>query len=186
MSIDAPAWLPQTFELPMDDGQLNPVEVRLIRPGDAEAIETGFQNLSNDTKYYRFFSACSILPYKNLEKHIQARDRNEAALVAMLGNKAIGVANYAPTPGEPNAVEAAIVLADRAQRRQGLGSFMMRSLFDIARARGNTKVAIEYLTVNRPIINLIDKVCGPCPIEQINSGTTARRVYALDQLAYQN
>ena len=114
------------------------VVIRPIRPEDRQ-IESDFvRNLSDESRYFRFFNAVRDLSETALTRFTQVDYKSEMALIALIRENGreteIGVARYVVNP-DGRGCEFAIVVAD-AWQRKGIGSKLMHSLMDIARSRG--------------------------------------------------
>ena len=114
------------------------VVIRPIRPEDRQ-IESDFvRNLSDESRYFRFFNAVRDLSETALTRFTQVDYKSEMALIALIRENGreteIGVARYVVNP-DGWGCEFAIVVAD-AWQRKGIGSKLMHSLMDIARSRG--------------------------------------------------
>ena len=130
-----PAHLEQTLTL--EDG--TPVDVRPIRPEDAEMEVAFVRGLSDVSRRARFMGLMRELPPSMLARFTQIDYDREMALVA-LSREAdgreleIGVARYVINP-DGSSAEFAIVVADAWQGR-GLGVRLLGLLAQVGRARG--------------------------------------------------
>jgi len=91
------------------DGAL--ITVRAIEPEDRGALAAGFEALSAESRYRRFFAAVSDLTDRQLDYLTRVDHHDHEALVALADDgTGIGVARYVRTgPGE---AEPAIAVAD--------------------------------------------------------------------------
>jgi acetyltransferase len=147
-----PAGLEQQIRLA--DGTLLPV--RPIRPEDA-GIERAFvENLSDQSRYMRFFGPTRQLSARMLARLTQVDYDRELALIALSGPEPdcgmVGVARFSPLPDE-GACEFALAVADAYQRR-GLGKVLMQRLISAAREAGYRRMCGAILGTNTPMIAL--------------------------------
>jgi GNAT superfamily N-acetyltransferase len=145
------------------DGTL--VRLRLLRPTDRAKLLAGFAELSEASRYSRFFTAMPELPERMLERLLHTDDRNHVAIAAEAGDVApdsapgYGVARFLRLEETPDVAEAAVVVVDRMQRR-GLGKLLLSRLAAAARERGITRFRAEVLRTNHAVVSLLDGVDG--------------------------
>jgi acetyl coenzyme A synthetase (ADP forming)-like protein len=128
------------------------VHVRSIRPDDGPALVAFHEGLSQDTVYFRFFSAKPRLSAAEVEHFTHVDHDTRVALVAVLGGRIVGVARYERTPREREA-EVAFVVADEHQGR-GIGTVLLEHLASAARERGITRFVAETLPGNRRMLEV--------------------------------
>jgi acetyltransferase len=114
------------------------VVLRPIRPEDRQIEKEFVHNLSDQSKYFRFMSALRELNEAMLNRFTQIDYDREMALIAVVCENGleteIGVARYIVS-ADGSSCEFALAVADAWQHR-GVGSILLRSLIDAARARG--------------------------------------------------
>jgi GNAT superfamily N-acetyltransferase len=141
------------------------VRLRLLRPDDRAKLLAGFAELSDASRYARFFTAMPELPDRMLERLLHTDDQNHVAIAAEAGDvvsaaaPGYGVARFLRLEETPDVAEAAIVVVDRMQRR-GLGKLLLARLAAAARERGITRFRAEVLRTNHAIVSLLDEVAG--------------------------
>ena len=83
---------------------------------------------------------------------------NHFALGALRGwgarREGLGIARFIRLPDRPDTAEAAIAVAERAQRL-GLGRALLTRLLDAARERGIRTIRMEVLAANLPMRALL-------------------------------
>jgi acetyltransferase len=136
------------------------VLIRAIRPEDAEMEQAFVRGLSEDARYFRFINALHELSDRMLVRFTQIDYDRELALVAVVDedghDRELGVARYAiATDG--SSCEFAIVVGDEAQG-MGLGSRLMGSLMDAARARGLKTMEGFVLATNHRMLKLMESL----------------------------
>ena len=114
------------------------VVVRPIRPEDRQIEKEFVQQLSNESKYFRFMSGLRELSEAMLNRFTQIDYDRELALIAMVCENAketeIGVARYVVN-ADNISCEFAVAVADAWQNR-GVGTALILGLAEAARARG--------------------------------------------------
>ncbi len=135
-----------------------PVAIRPIRPDDRQ-IESDFvRNLSDESRYFRFFNAVRDLSEAALSRFTQVDYNREMALIALICENGreteIGVARYVVNP-DGGSSEFAIAVAD-AWQRKGIGSKLMLSLIDAARGRGLETMEGWVLSGNTRMLAMAD------------------------------
>ena len=105
--------------------------IRPVTPEDREALRQGFQAISPETTYRRFFVSAFSPSDQELEYLTEVDGRNHVAIGAedctQTPPKGMGVARYVRLPDEPTVAEAAVVVID-AYQRQGIGSLLLAAL----------------------------------------------------------
>jgi acetyltransferase len=134
------------------------VVIRPIRPEDRQ-IESDFvRNLSDESRYFRFFNAVRDLSETALTHFTQVDYNREMALIALICENGreteIGVARYVVNP-DGRSCEFAIVIAD-AWQRKGIGSKLMDSLMEAARGHGLETMEGWVLSGNTRMLALAD------------------------------
>jgi len=161
-----PAHLVSRWQLP--DG--TDITVRPIRPEDAQIEQAFVRGLSPQSKYFRFMQSMQELTPTMLVRFTQIDYDREMALIAVLGNGTadadteagpeteteIGVARYTINP-DGRSCEFALVVADEWHRR-GIGSRLMTSLMEVARARGLRSMEGEVLSGNAEMLALVARL----------------------------
>ena len=133
------------------------IAIRPIEPEDRAALAEGFERLSPESRYRRFFGPIAHLSERDLDYLTLVDHHDHEALVATDADRGDGVAvaRYIRT-GE-RAAEAAIVVADDWQGR-GVATVLMQALADRARAEGITRFEAPVLAYNREAIRLLERM----------------------------
>ncbi len=132
------------------------IEVRPIRPEDAEAHIALFRRLSPQDIRYRFFSMLRDLAPEQIARLTQVDYDREMAFVAVLGAQTVGVARLVREPPGTEA-EFAIVV-DAAMKGRGLGRHLMQRLFDWAASQGITAINGQVLADNAPMLAFVKRL----------------------------
>lgn len=128
------------------------VHVRPISPDDADRLVEFHAGLSQQTVYFRFFTAKPTLSPPQVEHFTHVDHHDRVALVAALGERLVAVARYDRTPGADSA-EVAFVVSDEHQGR-GIGTALLEHLAAAARERGITRFVATTLPDNRQMLEV--------------------------------
>ncbi|MGH7805011.1 MAG: GNAT family N-acetyltransferase [Candidatus Binatia bacterium] len=132
------------------------VRLRLLTPEDRAPLVEGFDHLSQETRYRRFFTAMPRLPESMIRKLLDVDGEDRLAIVAEApdGNSEPrgfwGIARYSRLKEAPDLAEAAVAVVDPLQRR-GLGKLLLTRLANAARERGITHFQAEVQRANEPM-----------------------------------
>jgi len=112
------------------------VLVRALRPDDAPGLAEAFEQLSETSRYRRFFTGKPHLSEQTLAYLTDIDHHDHEALVAVApdSGQLVGVARFIRIPREPDQAEMAVTVADSWQRR-GLGTALPRELAQRAARR---------------------------------------------------
>ena len=149
-----PAGLESAWVMP--DGTR--LDVRPVRPEDAELERDFVASLSEQTRYFRFFYRLHQLTPAMLARFTQVDYDRELALLALApdpasptGEKIVGISRYiANYDGE--SAEFAVVVTDTWQNR-GIGRMLMERIIVCARQRGFKRLEGVVLRANRAMLN---------------------------------
>lgn len=133
------------------------VIVRPIRPEDRQIEREFVQKLSDESKYFRFMSAIRELNEAMLNRFTQIDYDKQMALIAVVCENGleteIGVARYVVN-ADGTSCEFAVAVADAWQHR-GVGSALILSLVDVARARGLHMIEGIVMAGNHKMLELM-------------------------------
>jgi len=140
--------------------------IRPIRPDDAEMLQTLVRGLSDESRYFRFASTLTELPPRMLARYTLIDYDREMALVAVHTQRQngedgrviereriIGVSRFITNPDQTSC-EFSLVVADDFSG-QGLGTRLMLSIMDAARAKGLTEIDGLILANNLGMLRLM-------------------------------
>jgi len=141
------------------------VTLRLGRRSDRDLLRRGFERLSPESRYRRFFTAKVDLSEAELDYLTDIDQYDHVAIGAFEerpdGNEdGLGVARFVRDANHPDAAEAAIAVVDDAQGL-GLGSLLFQRLIAAARERGITRFCSYVLGTNRPMQEMLRELAGP-------------------------
>jgi len=136
------------------------VRLRFLRPDDRDVLLAGFNRLSPDSRYRRFFTPMPRLPEGVLERLLNTDGWNHVAIGAESATdhagppEGLGVARFIRLRDAPDMAEAAVAVVDHMQRR-GLGTLLLSTLAAAARERGITRFRTEVLRSNDAVKALL-------------------------------
>lgn len=139
---------------------------RRIRRTDKKHLQNGMENLSLQSRRYRFLSPISQLP-DTLLRHLTEVDYHDHdAWVALLINphddrdfEPAGVGRYVRSAKYDRRAELALVVVDALQGR-GIGEVLLRQLAKAAREAGITCFEGMVLGDNKPMLHFVSKMGG--------------------------
>ncbi len=134
--------------------------IRPIRPEDARIEAEFVRNLSEESRYYRFMDTLRELSPQMLSHFTHVDYDRHMAFIAVTGEGAreteIAVARYIVSD-DATSCEFAVVVAD-AWQRKGVGTLLMRTLIETARARGLRRMFGEVLAGNHKMLELMQRL----------------------------
>jgi GNAT superfamily N-acetyltransferase len=145
------------------------VVLRLVSAEDKALLREGFERLSPESRYARFFSPKSRLTDDELEYLCNVDQYNHVAIGALrvADGLGLGIARFIRLD-EGDIAEAAIAVADEAQGK-GLGSLLFDRLVAAALERDITRFRCEVLGTNTSMRQLVDAV-APEHKTEVSSG----------------
>jgi len=146
------------------------VLVRALRRDDAPGLAEAYGELSETSRYRRFFTAKPRLSERTLALLTAVDHRDHEALVAVVpgSGQLVGVARFIRNPWEPTQAEVAVTVIDSWQRR-GLGTVLLRELAQRAVEEGIRHFVAEILAENRPMLTVARRLGD---IETTGHGST--------------
>ena len=116
------------------------VRMRPIGPADRARLAAGFQKLSRESRYRRFFTAMPELPEKMLDRLVATDGWKHVAIGAEVASddpalaEGLGVARFVRLEDVPDVAEVAVAVIDEKQGL-GLGTLLLSALVQAARER---------------------------------------------------
>jgi GNAT superfamily N-acetyltransferase len=134
--------------------------IRPVEPDDKAAIVSGFEKLSPESRYRRFFSPLVRLSDRDLAYLTEVDHRDHEALIAHSEHgEPLGVARFV-RGSDPHKAEVAVVVIDEWQGR-GVATALLTQLADRARHEGVQVFTATILTDNRDALGLMRAVGDP-------------------------
>jgi nucleotide-binding universal stress UspA family protein/RimJ/RimL family protein N-acetyltransferase len=126
-------------------------------PEDRDALVAGFERLSPESRYRRFFTAVTQLSEQQLDYLTQVDHRDHEALVAIAEQtgEGIGVARFVRI--EARSAEPAVVVLDDWQRRGAAGQ-LLDALAQRAREEGIRRFIAPVLAENTAAIAALQRL----------------------------
>jgi GNAT superfamily N-acetyltransferase len=139
-----PDTLPRTVEL--RDG--SEIIMRQIRPDDKGALRDGFERMSPESRYRRFFAPLERLSERDLRYLTEVDHRDHEALIAFEHSTGVPVAaaRYVRS-AEPEEAEVAVTVVDDWQGR-GVATALLESLVERAREEDVARFVALVLSEN--------------------------------------
>ncbi len=123
--------------------------IRPIDTADAELLVEFYARVSDESKYYRFFSPMPFLSDRDVARFTKVDHVDRVAFVLTLSAQIIGVGRYdVVRPGE---AEVAFLVEDEYQGR-GIAQILLEHLAQAARERGVARFVAEILPDNSRMI----------------------------------
>lgn len=129
----------------------SPAHIRPIRADDADLLVDFYARVSDESKYYRFFSPMPRLSDRDVARFTQVDHVSRVALVLVLQGRMIAVGRFdVVRDGE---AEVAFLVEDAHQGR-GIAQLLLEHLAQAARERDLDRFVAEVLPDNRRMIQI--------------------------------
>jgi RimJ/RimL family protein N-acetyltransferase len=130
--------------------------IRPIEPADKPLVRAFYHDLSDRSKRLRFLVPTNEISDEDLHYLTDVDHRRHEAMVALDDDRLIGVARYVRVPGDREAAEVAIVVADDRQN-QGIGTALLDSLTERARENGIVRYTAVVSPDNDIVLGALDR-----------------------------
>ncbi|KND32873.1 bifunctional acetate--CoA ligase family protein/GNAT family N-acetyltransferase [Streptomyces acidiscabies] len=134
--------------------------VRPITADDAERLVSFYEQVSDESKYYRFFAPYPRLSAKDVHRFTHHDFVDRVGLAATVGGEFIATVRYdrigpdgLPAKGPADEAEVAFLVQDAHQGR-GVASALLEHIGAVARERGIRRFAAEVLPANSKMIKV--------------------------------
>lgn len=127
----------------------------ILEPSDHDLVERLFWRLSPESVYRRFFSP-RPRPDQFIASVLRTDHHDREAVAATDGGEVVGVAQYVRLAGSHEA-DMAVVVADGWQR-QGIGTRLVASLAERARAEGIAAFTVDVQGDNFGALKLLKRI----------------------------
>jgi RimJ/RimL family protein N-acetyltransferase len=150
-----------------------PVRLRPIGPADRARLAAGFEKLSRESRYRRFFTAMPHLPEKMLDRLVATDGWKHVAIGAEVASddpaeaEGLGVARFIRLDDTPDVAEVAVAVVD-AKHGQGLGTLLLHALVDAARDAGIHRFRAMMLSENAAARALMDELTDDVTVRREN------------------
>ncbi|MFG2148343.1 GNAT family N-acetyltransferase [Streptomyces sp. NPDC048696] len=152
--------------------------IRPITTADAERLVSFYEQVSDESKYYRFFAPYPRLSAKDVHRFTHHDYVDRVGLAATVGGEfiatvrfdrinaqgrpasahpsptaALAGGRFAPAPSDADEAEVAFLVQDAHQGR-GVASALLEHIAEVARERGIRRFAAEVLPANNKMIKV--------------------------------
>ena len=139
------------------------VRFRAIKPSDEEEMRRLFYRFSDNTVYYRYFSAIKAMPHGKMQEYVNVNFSRCMSIVGIVEEQGveriIAEGRYVRKPDSPYA-DTAFVVDERFQDR-GIASFLLGLLIRSAKEQGIAGFSADVLADNKPMIKVFEKAGYP-------------------------
>jgi acetate---CoA ligase (ADP-forming) len=146
------------------------LRMRHLRQDDRESLIALFKRCSPETIRYRFLRMITALPTSLLDEMLAVDGEKHVALVVTQDEKIVAVGAYIAEDNNPGVAEVSFLVEDAIQRR-GIGTSMLDTLAEIARAYNITRFSADVLADNRLMLSVFRKA-GYALSSNISYGVT--------------
>ena len=134
--------------------------IRPIAPADAERLVDFYEQVSDESKYYRFFAPYPRLSDRDVRRFTHHDYDDRVGLAATVGGEFIATVRYdridasgRPAPAPADHAEVAFLVRDDYQGR-GVASALLEHIGAVARERGIRRFTAEVLPANHKMIKV--------------------------------
>ncbi|OIK23350.1 acyl-CoA synthetase [Streptomyces malaysiense] len=134
--------------------------IRPITVDDADRLVHFYEQVSDESKYYRFFAPYPRLSAKDVHRFTHHDFVDRVGLAATVGGEFIATVRYdrigaggRPASGPADEAEVAFLVQDAHQGR-GVASALLEHIAAVARERGIRRFAAEVLPANNKMIKV--------------------------------
>ena len=135
------------------------VQIREVRGSDAPLLADGFARLSARSRQQRFLSPKHSLSAAELRflTEVDHHDHEAIGALSPADGRGVGIARYIRDPGDPEAAEIAVTIADDWQGR-GLGTELLARLSERARQEGICRFTATIAYGNAAMATLLQNM----------------------------
>jgi GNAT superfamily N-acetyltransferase len=130
------------------------VTIRQIEPSDKALIRTLYDQLGDRSRRLRFLVPTSKLTDEDLAYFTEVDHKRHEAMVAVDGERLVGVARYVRAPRDRESAEVAVVVVDDRQN-EGIGTALLDRLTERARENGITRYTAVVSEDNDIVLNAL-------------------------------
>lgn len=134
--------------------------IRPITTEDAERLVSFYEQVSDESKYYRFFAPYPRLSAKDVHRFTHHDYVDRVGLAVTVGGEFIATVRYdrinsqgRPASAPADEAEVAFLVQDAHQGR-GVASALLEHIAEVARERGIRRFAAEVLPANNKMIKV--------------------------------
>ena len=149
--------------------------IRQIEPSDKPLIRTFHGELSDRSKRLRFLVPRNELTDEDLEYLTEVDHKRHEAMVALDGERLVGVARYVRAPRDRQSAEVAVVVVDDRQH-EGIGTALLDRLTQQARENGIARYTALVSSDNDIVLNALVRAGA----ERTGAGDEGELEFAID------
>ncbi len=124
--------------------------LRPMQPEDRDLLVDFYARVSDESKYYRFFSPMPQLSDRDLDRFTRVDHRDRVALILTVAGQMIAVGRFDTI--RPGYAEVAFLVEDKHQGR-GIGQLLLEHLAQAGRERGVEEFVAEVLPDNQAMLH---------------------------------
>ena len=132
------------------------MSIRQIEPTDKPLIRSFYDELSDRSRRLRFLVPTNALSDEDLAYLTEVDHRRHEALVALEGDRLVGVARYVRAPRDRESAEVAVVVVDDRQG-EGIGTALLDRLTERARENGISRYTALVSPDNDIVIGALER-----------------------------
>jgi RimJ/RimL family protein N-acetyltransferase len=132
------------------------VTIRQIEPSDKQLIRTFHDELSDRSRRLRFLVPTNQLSDEDLDYLTEVDHKRHEAMVALDGDRLVGVARYVRDPRDRESAEVAVVVVDDRQG-EGIGTALLDQLTQRARENGVRRYTALVSQDNDIVVNALER-----------------------------
>lgn len=134
------------------------VLVREVTPDDRHLLEIGFEQLSDQSRCFRFLAARQRLTASELDMFTASNGPDHVAIGALVEDtdppEPVGIARFVRLHDQDHVAEIALTLAD-SHHGQGLGSLLLGTLIKFAKIHKISEIYALVHSENRAMLDLL-------------------------------
>jgi GNAT superfamily N-acetyltransferase len=123
--------------------------IRPIRADDAKLLVEFYGRVSDQSKYFRFFTAMPKLSDRDVKRFVQVDHVRRVAFVVTLQDRMIALGSY---EGDDSGKAEVAFLVEDSQQGRGIGQLLLEHLAQAGRERGIERFVAEVLPDNERMI----------------------------------
>jgi RimJ/RimL family protein N-acetyltransferase len=127
-------------------------QMRGMRPEDRDAFLAFHAGLSDESRYFRYFSARRRLPEREVRHFTEVDQHDHAGLVLLVDGQLVGHALY-DRLADPGEAEVALEVAD-AYQGHGVGTALLGELARIGMRAGVRRFVAHVLPTNQRMLQV--------------------------------
>ena len=130
--------------------------IRPIEPDDRALVRILYEELSDRSKRMRFLVPSNDLRDEDLDYLTDVDHKRHEAMVALDGERLVGVARYVRAPRDRESAEVAVVVADDRQN-EGIGTQLLDRLTERARENGIARYTALVSEDNDVVLDALER-----------------------------